>query len=104
MPSLYIKKNDSVKILQGKDRGKTAKVLRVFPGEDKVLVEGINVVKKHQKPRKQGQAGQILNVERPLNISNVQLICSRCSKPTRVGHAINGDKKMRVCKHCSAEL
>jgi large subunit ribosomal protein L24 len=102
MASLFIKKNDNVVVLQGKDKGKKAKVLQVFPDEDKVVLEGVNVFKKHQRARKQGQKGQMISVERPLHISNVQLVCATCSKPTRVGHGMNGDKKVRVCKKCQA--
>ncbi len=99
-----VKRNDNVIMLQGKDRGKQGKVLFVLSEDKRIVVEGLNTVKKHQKPKKQGQKGQIVTKERAVDISNVQLVCPKCSKPTRVGHAFSGDKKYRVCKHCQAEI
>ncbi len=105
---MNIKKGDNVIMLTGKDRAKRGKVLSVLPKEKKVLVEGLNTVKKHQRARKEGQKGQILDKERPVDISNVQLVCDKCDKPTRVGHKITGTPaapiKLRVCKKCGAEL
>lgn len=97
---MRIKKGDNVKMLIGKDRGKSGKVLHVFPQEGRIVAEGLNKVKKHLRAKKQGQKGQIIEKERAVNISNVQLICTKCGKPTRVGHRIEGDKKVRVCKKC----
>jgi len=98
--NMNIIKGDNIKMLQGKDRGKTGKVLLVYPKANKVRVENLNLVKKHQKPKKQGQKGQIISIARAVNISAVQLICPKCGKATRVGHKFEGDKKMRMCKKC----
>ncbi len=98
-----IKKNDKVKMLSGKDRSKTGKVIFVLGKDEedkKVVVEGLNMFKRHQKPKKQGQKGQIVSIERPVRISTVQLICPNCGKPTRVGHKVEGKNKTRVCKKC----
>ena len=100
-----IKSGDNVKMLIGKDRGKTGKILVVLKGEiNKVIVEGLNTIKRHQRPRKEGQKGQIITKERAVDISNVQLICPKCGKPTRIGHQKVGDNNIRVCKKCNAEL
>ncbi|MDO8494993.1 MAG: 50S ribosomal protein L24 [bacterium] len=101
-----IKKGDNVKMLSGKDRGKNGTVSLVLAqGADaRVVIEGLNKVKKHQRARKQGQKGQIISVERPVNISSVQLICKSCGKPTRVGFKVDGDKKERICRKCSATI
>lgn len=95
-----IKKNDTVILLSGKDKGRKGKVINVLPKEEKVLVEKINVVKKHQRPTRDFQGGII---EKPLPVprSRVMLVCPRCSKPTRIGvKFIEGDKKVRTCKKC----
>ncbi|TSC74390.1 MAG: large subunit ribosomal protein L24 [Parcubacteria group bacterium Gr01-1014_44] len=101
-----IKKGDKVKMLSGKDRGKTGKVSSVLSKADRtrVIVEGLNKVKKHQRPRKQGQKGQIIEVERAVDVSCVQLICPHCGKSTRIGHKIEGKVKARICKKCRAEI
>lgn len=99
-----IKKGDTVQIITGKNKGKSGKVLRVLSENEKVLVEGINVFKKHSRPKKQGEKGQIIEVTRPLSISNVMLFCSSCKKPRRVGIKMEGDKKVRVCKKCEAKI
>ncbi len=104
MNTLFVKQNDKVMILQGKDRGKTGKVLRVMPADNKVVVEGMQLVKRHQRARKQGQKGQILTKEHPIIASRVQVVCPKCDRPTRVGHLLTGDKKIRICKKCNAEL
>ena len=100
---MNIKTGDTVKLLTGskKYREKTGKVKAVSPKEDKVIVEGINVVKKHVKPRKAGDASGIIETEAAIYASKVQLVCPKCGKPTRVGHKIYADgKKDRVCKKC----
>lgn len=91
-------------MLQGKDRRKKGKVLAVSPTEGKVVVEGLNLVKKHQRPKTQGQKGQIISVERRVNVSSVQLICPKCNRPTRIGHTVIGGNKIRTCKKCGAEI
>lgn len=101
---MKIKKNDLIKMLAGKDSGKTGKVLRVFPEEKKVVVDGLNMLKKHNRPKREGEKGQRIEMPRKVDISNAMLVCSKCSKPTRVAYKIEGDKKMRVCKKCKAEI
>ena len=104
MNSLKIKKNDTVVVLSGKDKGKQGKVLEVMPKDGKVIVEKINMVSRHTKPRKQGDQGGILQKEAPLYASKVQRVCPKCNKPTRIGHKVEGDKKVRICKKCGAEI
>jgi len=104
MSTMNIKKGDTVVVLSGKDKGKQGKVLGTVPSEAKVVVEGINMVTCHTKPRRQGEEGGIVKREAALYASKVQVVCPKCSKATRVAHKIEGDKKSRVCKHCGAEL
>jgi len=101
---MKIRKGDTVLIISGKDRGKTGKVLNVFPREEKVVVEGTNIRKKHVRPRRSGEKGQIVEMPAPLSISNVKLICPKCSKATRVGYKIAEEKKYRICKKCGQEI
>ena len=100
---MKIHKNDNVIMLGGKDRGKTGKVVLVFPGSGKLVVEGLNKIKKHVRARKQGQKGQIISKERAVPASSVALICKSCGKPTRIGYKFVGENKTRVCKKCKAE-
>ena len=104
MNSLKIKKNDTVVILSGKDKGKKGKVLGTVPSEAKVVVEGINMVPCHIKPRKQGEEGGIVKREAAIYASKVQVVCPKCGKGTRVAHKFVDGKKVRVCKKCGAEL
>ena len=101
---MNIKKDDKVVVLSGKDKCKQGQVLVSDPKAMKVIVEGVNVATKHQKPRKQGEEGGIIKVETPIYVSKVQLVCPKCGKATRVGHKVEGDKKVRVCKKCGAEI
>ena len=110
---LHVKKGDTVCLMTGKysdkyadDKGtrKTGKVLEVSPKEGKVIVEGINVVSKHVKPRRMGETGGIVEREAALYASKVQVVCPKCDKPTRVAYEIKDGKKVRVCKHCGAAL
>lgn len=87
-------------MLSGKDRGKKAKILAVFPESGKAVIEGLNMIKRHTKPRKQGQSGQIINKERAVSISSVAIICKSCGKATRVGYSLEAGKKIRICKKC----
>ena len=98
---VHVKTNDTVVILSGKDKGKKGKVLEVSPTEGKIIVEGLNMVTKHVKPRRMGESGGIVKAEAPLYASKVQLVCPKCDKPTRLAHKIleNGTKE-RVCKKC----
>ena len=99
-----IRRNDTVKVIAGKDAGKEGRVLRVFPGDRKVLVEHVNVVKKHVRPNPQANIkGGIAEQESRLSLSNVMLVCGTCG-PVRVGHEMRGEKKVRVCKKCGTTL
>ena len=102
--SMNIKKNDTVVVLSGKDRGKKGKVLGTVPADSKVVVEGINMVTCHVKPRRQGEEGGIVKREAAIASCKVQVVCPKCGMGTRIAHKIEGDKKTRVCKHCGAEL
>ena len=104
MNSLKIKKNDTVVVLSGKDKGKQGKVLSVDPKAGKVVVEKINMVSRQQTPRKQGEEGGIIQKEAPLYACKVMAVCPKCNKATRVAHKVEGGKKVRVCKHCGAEI
>ena len=104
MNSLKIKKNDKVVVLSGKDKGKTGKVLGTVPSEAKVVVEGINMVTCHIKPRRQGEEGGIVKREAAIASCKVQVMCPKCGKATRVAHKITDGKKTRVCKKCGAEI
>lgn len=97
---MKIKKGDTVQIISGKDRGKTGKVLKVFPAEGKILVEGVFLKKKRQRPKKAGQKGEVINVASPINSSNAQLYCKHCKRGVRIGFSISGENKLRVCKKC----
>ncbi len=100
-----VKKNDTVMIITGKERGKIGKVLRVLPAENRVVVERLNLVKRHLKPRGPQSPGGILEKEAPLHLSNVMPMCERCNAPVRVGHRILEDgSKARVCRRCSGLL
>ena len=103
MNKLHVKTGDTVVILSGKDKGQKGKILEASPKEGKVIVEGRNIVSKHVKPRKQGEAGGIIKAEGALYACKVMAVCPKCQKPTRPAHKIPGDKKVRVCKHCGAE-
>ena len=102
--AMNVKKGDTVVVLSGKDKGKQGKVQSTKPAEAKVVVEGVNLVTCHTKPRRQGEEGGIVRREAALYASKVQVVCPKCSKPTRVAHKVEGGKKTRVCKHCGAEL
>ena len=104
MNKMSIKKDDQVVVITGKDKGKEGKVLSADPKNAKVVVEGVNVASKHYKPRKQGEEGGIIKKETPIYVSKVMLVCPKCGKPTRVGHAFVDGKKTRACKKCGASL
>ena len=104
MNKMSIKKNDTVVVLSGKDKGKQGKVLGTIPSESKVVVEGINMVTCHVKPRRQGEEGGIVKREAAIYASKVQVVCPKCGKGTRVAHKIEDGKKSRICKKCGAEL
>jgi large subunit ribosomal protein L24 len=96
-----IRKHDNVMVMTGRDSGKRGRVLRVLPLENRVIVEGVNIIKRHTKPNPQKNIkGGIVEREAALHASNVQLVCPECSKATRVGHRIDGDRKVRICRKC----
>lgn len=101
---MKIHKGDTIKIISGKDKGKTGKVLKISSSENKVTVEGLNVFKKHVRPKKQGEKGQVVSVPRPFDFSNVLIVCSACGKPARIGYRIEGKSKTRYCKNCKANI
>ena len=101
---LNVKKDDTVVVISGDDKGKKGKVLKVSPAERKVIVDCVNVVTKHAKPRRQGEAGGIMKVEGAIYADKVQLYCAKCDKATRVAHKTVDGKKVRVCVKCGAEL
>ena len=101
---MKVKKGDNILIISGKDKGRTAKILRSLPKEGKILVEGINLRKKHIRPKKEGEKGQVVQIPAPMNVSNVKIICPKCGKATRVGYKINGKNKNRICKKCKQEI
>ena len=102
---MHIKTNDTIIVLSGRDKGKHGKVMSADPSAGKVVVQGVNVAKRHQKPKKQGEPGGIITKETPIYASKVMRICPKCDKPTKPAHKIN-DKgnKVRVCKKCGAEI
>lgn len=101
---MKIKKGDTVLVISGKSKGKKGKILKAFPQKNKVLIGGVNLMKKHQKPKKSGEKGQIIEKPAPINVSNVKIICSKCNKATRVGYKLVGDKKYRICKKCNKQI
>ena len=101
---VHVKAEDTVIVISGDDKGKKGKVLQVSPKEGKVIVEGVNIVKKHVKPRPPQEAGGIVDAEAPMYASKVQLYCSKCGKATRAAHKIEDGKKIRVCAKCGAAL
>ena len=105
MNKVHVRSGDTVVVLSGKDKGKQGKVLQVSPKEGKVIVEGLNVVTKHVKPRRQGEQGGIVEAEAAMYASKVQLVCPKCGKATRIAHKILDDgSKVRVCKSCGEEI
>ena len=102
---MQIRKNDSVMVISGKERGKTGKVLRVNPKEDAVIIERVNVVKRHTKPRGPQQSGGIIEKEASIPASNIMIMCDKCNAPVRMGRRVLADgNKVRVCRHCGETL
>ena len=101
---MRIKKGDNVKILSGKDRGKTGKVLRAIPSENRIVVEKVNMAKRHRRGRGQKQKSERISIAAPISVTNVQLICPKCGKPSRIGSKLVDGKKVRMCKKCNAEV
>ena len=101
---LKVKKGDTVKVLSGNDKGKTGEVLEVIPKSEKILVKGVNIRKKHVKPRRQGEEGGIIPSEYPIHSSKVNVVCPKCGKATRIGFEMDGENKIRVCKKCGTKI
>ncbi|PLX87938.1 MAG: 50S ribosomal protein L24 [Desulfuromonas sp.] len=102
LAKLHVKKNDMVKIIAGKEKGKTGKVLRVFPAKGRVVVESLNIVKRHTRPTQLNPEGGIIEKEAPLSISNVMLVCGSCNEPARTGvRRLDDGSKARYCKKCN---
>ncbi|MFZ3137550.1 MAG: 50S ribosomal protein L24 [Thermodesulfovibrionales bacterium] len=98
---LGIKKNDTILVITGKEKGKKGRVLSVSPLKDQLLIEKVNIIKRHMKPTRKYTQGGIIEKEAPLHISNVMLLCPKCSKPTRIGNSLLQDgRKVRMCKKC----
>jgi large subunit ribosomal protein L24 len=101
----YLKKNDQVEVITGKDKGRVGKILRVLVDKDKAVVERINMIKRHQKPKEMNQSGQIIEKEAPIHVSNLQLICPECTKTGRIGRKFLEDgSKVRFCKSCGESV
>ena len=102
---VQIRKNDSVMVIAGKERGKTGKVLRVVTDRDAVIVERLNIVKRHSKPRGPQQSGGIIEKEAAIHASNIMIMCDKCNAPVRIGYKILADgKKIRICRRCQEAL
>ena len=104
MNTVNIKKGDTVQVISGKSKGKQGKVLEVAPSESKAIVEGVNIVSKHLKPRGQQQQGGIIKTEGPLRVCKLMVVCPKCGKATRVSKKVVDGKKVRVCKKCNANF
>lgn len=101
---MKLKKGDTIKIIKGKDRGKIGKVIKVYSGTNKITAEGLNLFKKHRRPKQQGQKGEIILVARPLNAANAMIVCQVCKKAARAGCRFENDIKFRYCKRCKSNL
>ncbi len=101
---MKIKLGDIVLIIAGKDKNKSGKITEVFPKDNKIIIEGLNIVKKHIRPKKEGEKGQRVEVPRAIDVSNVQIICPKCKKPARIGCKIIERSKVRICKKCGQEI
>ncbi|MBQ6595493.1 MAG: 50S ribosomal protein L24 [Clostridia bacterium] len=107
---MFVKSGDTVQVIAGEDKGTVGKVQKVFPDTGRIIVEKVNMVKKHQKPRGQGMPGGIIDKEAPIHASNVMLVCPKCGKPSKMGYTfVEGEgkasrRKVRVCKKCKATI
>lgn len=101
---MKIKKDDLVLIISGKDKGKKGKVLEVLPSKNRIVVEGVNIVRKHRRPRSESEKGQIVEIIKSINVSNTKLVCPKCGQSTRVGYKIIKKKKYKICKKCQQEI
>jgi len=103
-PKVHVKKGDTVLVTEGKDKGKRGKVLRVIPREQRVIVEGVNMIKKHVRPTRQMMQGGIIDQEGPIHASNVALVCTKCGEPTRYAVRILDGRRIRRCKKCGEDI
>lgn len=101
---MKIKKGDTVLIISGKNKGKKAKVLESIPRQNRIVVEGVNIVKKHRRSKREKEKGQIIEMPKPINTSNAKLVCPKCSQPSRVGYKLTEKGKYRICKKCGEEI
>lgn len=101
---MKIRKGDQILIISGKDKGRKGKVIEAFPAQGRIVVEGINLRKKHMRPKKSGEKGQIVELPGSLAVSNTKIICPKCKKATRIGYKAEGKKKYRICKKCGQEI
>jgi large subunit ribosomal protein L24 len=101
---MKIKKDDNIIVITGKDRNKKGKVIKALHSKGKIVVENINIAKKHRRPRKEGEKGQVVEFPSALDVSNVKLICPKCGKSTRVGYKLTEGGKFRICKKCNQEI
>ena len=102
--TVSIKKGDEVMVMTGKDRGRTGRVVNVLPRDNRIMVEGVARAKKASRPSRKRQQGGIIDIEQFVDLSNVQIVCKSCNRPTRVGHRFEGGTKIRVCRKCEADL
>lgn len=101
---MKLKTGDTVLIISGKDKGKKGKIIEAFPKEGRLMVEGVNLRKKHQRPKRQGEKGQVITLPGAIPASNVKILCPKCNKAARVGYRLSGEKKTRICKKCGQDL
>ncbi|MBI4871828.1 MAG: 50S ribosomal protein L24 [Candidatus Riflebacteria bacterium] len=101
---MHVKKGDTVKVIAGKDRGKQGRVMLVYPQSCRVMVEKLNLIKRHQRPTQRLTKGGIIEKENPIHASNVMLVCTRCKEPTRVKHEVFEGKRIRICKKCDEQI
>ena len=101
---MKIRKGDTVKVLSGNDKNKTGEVLEIIPKQEKIIVKGVNIRKKHVKPRKQGEEGGIIPIECAIHVSKVNIVCPKCNAATKIGFSIEKDKKVRICKKCGTKI
>lgn len=104
MSKLHVRKDDTVVVITGKEKGKKGKIIHTEPKKNRVIIAGVNMVTRHKKPSKMGEEGGRIPQAAPLDASNVMLYCEKCKKGVRVSHQIQGDKKVRVCKKCGATI
>ncbi len=101
---MKIRKGDKIKVIAGKDKGRTGQVERVYPKSNKVLIQGINIYKKHIKKNEQMPKGGVVEIPRPIDAAKIALVCSHCGKATRIGYKIEKKRKLRICKKCQSNI